>query len=166
MADDCEYPGPLYARFEMTTEQLKANMMCVAKTIRLDPLGWRNRVSTIDLTILADWIEQSVTARSKWLITTKKEKSMNIPWDKIIDIIIKLIEGCGEEATQEQVMAELQNPGPWTRIKLLRGVRSASGLSRREWVSNRSAIMEQVYEQGRIATPHLVEMLIDEATGH
>ena len=91
---------------------------------------------------------------------------MNIPWDKIIEIIIKWIEGCGGEATQDRVMSELQNPGPWTRIKLLRGVRSASGLSRREWVLNRIAIMEEVYEQGRIATPQQVEMLIDEATGH
>jgi len=91
---------------------------------------------------------------------------MNIPWDKIIEIIIKLIEGCGQEATQERVIAELQNPGPWTRIKLLREVRDASGLSRREWVDKRRGIMEEVYEQGRIATPQQVEMLIDEATGH
>ena len=62
MTDDCEYPGPIYARFDLTTDQLKVNMMCVAKAIRLDPVGWRNQVSKRDLIVLADWIEQSVTA--------------------------------------------------------------------------------------------------------
>lgn len=93
---------------------------------------------------------------------------MNIPWDKIIEMIIKLIEGCGgngEEVTVDRVMAQLQNPGPWTRVQLQREVRKASGLSRSNWLKKRRGIMEEVYEQGRIATHEQIEMLIDEAIG-
>lgn len=89
---------------------------------------------------------------------------MNIPWDKIIELILALI-GASllVGASREEVKKQLRNPGPWQRLRLERAVRREMGLRPREWMKVRHEVMEEILKHGREATEEDLDLLVEEA---
>ena len=81
---------------------------------------------------------------------------MNIPWQMIFDLILQLFENCN----REQARAELENPGPLTRIRVRRAARRAAGDA---WRGNQRAIMQRIWSDHAKMDGNDREELIDEA---
>jgi hypothetical protein len=83
-----------------------------------------------------------------------------IPWDKIFVLVEKWMASCSASGVSaDEQESQLRNPSPRFRSKLERVTRRHSGLNRREWDKQGSAIMERVYQEGRDATSDDVKIL-------
>jgi hypothetical protein len=84
---------------------------------------------------------------------------MNIPWDQIIQIVIKLIEGCDDPTP-----SGIRRPRGLAKLRLEREVRQSMGLLPREWRESGQSIMAEVYAEADKATDDDMQELIELAT--
>jgi hypothetical protein len=81
---------------------------------------------------------------------------MNIPWDQIFQIVVKLLENC-----DQPTVGTVRSPGPLARLRLERNVRTTMGLNHREWREDGQQIMATIYAKAAEAEDADLQELID-----
>lgn len=87
---------------------------------------------------------------------------MNIPWDKVIELVLVLVENCLNQENAV-ITRQLRDPRPLQRWRFERKVRLAMGIRPLEWRSQGDAIMQQIWAEHAIASDGDLEAMIKEA---
>jgi len=81
----------------------------------------------------------------------------NIPWDKIFDMILKLLESC-KANSEDSVVNEIRNPGLVSRWRFRRALAKAG-------VTLTAEELDEVYRRGATASQLELQQLVREGWG-